>query len=95
MHPDAIFDCGLRVSELVGLNLTDFQGDTVRVLGKGNKERTVYLNDACKMALERYLPKRLTPHERDKNALFISRNRNRINVQTVNGWLKSIWSRQV
>lgn len=66
--------------------MTDFQGDTVRVLGKGNKERTVYLNDACKMALERYLPKRLAPHERDKNALFISRNRNRINVQTVK-WL--------
>lgn len=79
-------NCGLRVSELVGLNMTDFQGDTVRVLGKGNKERTVYLNNACKMALERYLPKRLTPHERDKNALFISRNRNRINVQTVK-WL--------
>lgn len=79
-------NCGLRVSELVGLNLTDFQGDTVRVLGKGNKERTVYLNEACKLALENYLPKRLTPHERDKNALFISRNHNRINVQTVK-WL--------
>ena len=79
-------NCGLRVSELVGLNLTDFQGDTVRVLGKGNKERTVYLNQACKAALEQYLPKRITPHEKDKNALFISRNRNRINVQTVK-WL--------
>lgn len=79
-------NCGLRVSELVGLNLADFQGDTVRVLGKGNKERTVYLNDACKLALGNYLPKRLTPHERDKNALFISRNRNRISVQTVK-WL--------
>ena len=79
-------NCGLRVSELVGLNLSDFQGDTVRVLGKGNKERTVYLNDACRLALENYLPKRLTPHDKDKNALFISRNRNRINVQTVK-WL--------
>ena len=55
-------NCGLRVSELVGLNLTDFQGDTVRVLGKGNKERTVYLNQACKAALEQYLPERITPH---------------------------------
>ena len=76
-------NCGLRVSELAGLNLSDFQGDTVRVLGKGNKERTVYLNEACKIALGNYLPKRLTPHDKDKNALFISRNRNRINVQTV------------
>nr|WP_297174226.1 tyrosine recombinase XerC [uncultured Agathobaculum sp.] len=79
-------NCGLRVSELAGLNLSDFQQDSVRVLGKGNKERIVYLNDACRLALERYLPKRITPHERDKNALFISRNRNRINVQTVK-WL--------
>lgn len=79
-------NCGLRVSELVGLNLSDFQGDTVRVLGKGNKERTVYLNEACKAALEQYLPKRILPHDRDQNALFISRNRNRINVQTVK-WL--------
>ena len=81
-----LLNCGLHVSELAGLNLSDFQGDTVRVLGKGNKERTVYLNEACKIALENYLPKRLTPHDKDKNALFISRNRNRINVQTVK-WL--------
>lgn len=79
-------NCGMRVSELVGLNLSDFQGDTVRVLGKGNKERTVYLNEACAAALQAYLPKRLQPHDKDKNALFISRNRNRINVQTVK-WL--------
>lgn len=79
-------NCGMRVSELVGLNLSAFQGDTVRVLGKGEKERTVYLNDACKEALAAYLPERLEPHDKDKNALFISRNRNRINVQTVK-WL--------
>lgn len=79
-------NCGMRVSELVGLNLTDFQGDTVRVTGKGNKQRTVYLNDACRAALDAYLPKRVSPHERDRNALFISRNHNRINVQTVK-WL--------
>lgn len=79
-------NCGMRVSELVGLDLPDFQGDTVRVLGKGGKERTIYLNQACIAALEAYLPKRITPHEKDKHALFISRNRNRINVQTVK-WL--------
>lgn len=79
-------NCGLRVSELVGLNLTDFQRDTVRVTGKGGKERTVYLNEACADAINQYLPHRLRPHDRDKNALFISRNRNRISVQTVK-WL--------
>lgn len=79
-------NCGMRVSELAGLNLTDFQDDTVRVLGKGGKQRTVYLNDACLAALEQYRPKRLKPRDADKNALFISRNRNRISVQTIK-WL--------
>ena len=79
-------NCGMRVSELAGLNLGDFQGDTVRVLGKGGKERVLYLNDACKAAVEAYLPTRLKPHDRDKYAFFVSRNRNRINVQTVK-WL--------
>lgn len=86
MHPDIFSKLRAARFRTGGLNLTDFQGDTVRVLGKGNKERTVYLNQACKAALEQYLPKRITPHEKDKNALFISRNRNRINVQTVK-WL--------
>lgn len=79
-------NCGMRVSELANINLTDIQGDTVRVLGKGNKERTLYLNDACKEALQAYLPHRIIPHASDKNALFVSRNRNRINVQTIK-WL--------
>lgn len=79
-------NCGLRVSEVAGLNLTDFQGDTVRVLGKGHKQRTVYLNEACQAALAQYLPDRLCPLDKDKNALFISRNRNRLNVQTIK-WL--------
>ena len=79
-------NCGMRVSELVGLNLTDFKDDTVRVLGKGGKQRTVFLNDACLAALEQYLPKRLEPNEQDTDALFVSKKRNRINVQTVK-WL--------
>lgn len=79
-------NCGMRVSELAGLNLNDFQGDTVRVLGKGNKERVLYLNDACKAAIEAYLPTRIKPHDIDKQAFFVSRNRNRISVQTVK-WL--------
>ncbi len=43
-------NCGLRISELIGLNMTDIQDDALRVLGKGNKVRIVYLNDACKTA---------------------------------------------
>lgn len=79
-------NCGLRVSELVNLNLSDIQQDHIRVLGKGNKERILYLNEACITALAAYLPKRLQPHEIDSDAIFISRNRKRINVQTVK-WL--------
>lgn len=44
-------NCGLRISELVGLNLTDVRGEQLRVLGKGNKERMLYLNDACQGAI--------------------------------------------
>lgn len=79
-------NCGLRVSELVGLNLSDVQSDYVCVTGKGSKQRMIYLSDACLAALEDYLPERIEPHEHDRDALFVSRNRNRINVQTVK-WL--------
>lgn len=44
-------NCGLRISELVGLNVTDVRGDQLRVLGKGNKERVLFLNEACQQAL--------------------------------------------
>ena len=79
-------NCGLRVSELAGINLGDLSADSLRVIGKGNKERIVYLNDACQSAIEAYLPFRLTPKATAKNALFISREGNRISVQTVK-WL--------
>lgn len=51
-------NCGLRISEIVGLNIGDVRGDSLRVLGKGNKERIVYLNDACQAAIEAYKPVR-------------------------------------
>ena len=56
-------NCGLRLSELVGLNISDVRqsSHTIRVLGKGNKERIVYLNDACQDAIKRYLAVR--PHD--------------------------------
>lgn len=79
-------NCGMRLSELCGINLGDIRSDgTLRLLGKGNKERIVYLNDACKQALEAYMAVR--PNNdivaTDKNALFISRNRKRISNKTV------------
>lgn len=79
-------NCGMRVNELVGMNLTDIDRSLglIRLRGKGNKERVVYLNDACFDALDRYLPVRLIPtSDTDKNALFVSMQHKRINVQTV------------
>lgn len=77
-------NCGLRLSELVGINITDINDDRMlRVRGKGNKERTIYLNDACIEAIEAYKKVRPIEGVKDKKALFISRNRNRISNKTV------------
>lgn len=79
-------NCGMRVSELVGINISDVSDDmtTVNVTGKGSKERMLYLNDACRNALEAYIKVRPANAKfKDRNALFISRNHNRLSVQTV------------
>mgnify|MGYP004509401321 FL=1 len=79
-------NCGLRLSELCSLNLGSITDEgTMTVVGKGNKERIVYLNDSCKAALKKYLavrPNNGIPTA-DKNALFISRNHRRISPKTV------------
>lgn len=79
-------NCGMRLSELCNLNVTDVNTDgSLRILGKGNKERVIYLNDACTSSLLDYLKER--PNEGvsadHKNALFISRNKRRISNKTV------------
>jgi len=79
-------NCGLRVSELAGINIDDIMDDRLRVFGKGSKERIVYLNDACTDAIKDYIPERVSPKPGHKNALFISRLGQRIDVQTVK-WL--------
>ena len=81
-------NCGLRISELIGLNLNDIQGDALRVLGKGDKVRIVYLNDACKDALERYLSVRRPISGRDENALFLSTRNQRISRSNVHALVK-------
>ena len=81
---------GMRLSELVGLNIDSFDSDLtqVKVLGKGNKERLIYLNNACKISLQDYLRVRLDPRyiRTDEKALFISRLETRISAKTVQ-WL--------
>ncbi|MBE6823896.1 MAG: tyrosine recombinase XerC [Ruminococcaceae bacterium] len=77
-------NCGMRLSELVGLNVTDIRPDaTARILGKGNKERIIYLNSACVSALESYLRVRPVDGVKDRNALFISNQLKRMSPKTV------------
>ncbi len=81
-------NCGLRISEIVGLNLNDYRTDYLRVLGKGSKERVVYLNDATIEALSSWLivRKNLTPtHEQ---AMFVSNRRTRISREMVHSMVK-------
>ena len=78
---------GMRLSELVSLNLTSFDSELtmVRVLGKGNKERTIYLNDASRRVLEEYIRTRLDPKyiHTSENAFFLSTRQTRISPKTV------------
>lgn len=77
-------NCGLRVSEMAGLNYTDIRNEhTIRVLGKGNKERIIYLNSSCINAINDYMRVRPVDEVKDKNALFISRNHRRMSVKTI------------
>lgn len=80
-------NCGLRLSELVGINKEDLKLDdmTIKVKGKGNKERIIYLNDATKESIEEYLKIRqeLPKTNSEYNALFLSERNKRISRRTV------------
>ncbi len=85
-------NCGMRLSELVSLNVTDIKADgSLVITGKGNKERLVYLNPACLSAINEYL--KVRPNDgivfNDRNALFISRNKRRISNKTVQHLVKT------
>lgn len=85
-----LLNCGLRRAELVGLNINDVRPDnTLRVIGKGNKERILYLNEACMDALNTYLPKRPIDGTKDKRALFYGHTKDRISLQGVHYIVKS------
>lgn len=81
-------NCGIRRSELVGLNLSDVYEDRVRVVGKGNKERIVYFGTPCRKAIDAYLPERNKKILSDNRALFGSRDGNRISVSAVHRLVK-------
>lgn len=76
-------NCGMRLSELVGINMHDMQENSIFIRGKGNKERKVYLNDACVAAINDYLAVR--PHDGvvDRDALFLSKRKTRISNNMV------------
>ncbi len=80
-------NCGMRVSELVGIDLSDVdkQLRSLTVTGKGNKQRIIYLNSACRVALEKYIEERVGEKhiKANTNALFLSKREQRISVKTV------------
>jgi len=76
-------NCGIRRSELVGLNIADVYEDRLRVIGKGNKERFVYFGTPCRKAIDAYMIERNKKVLTDNRALFGSRNGNRISVTAV------------
>lgn len=81
-------NCGIRRSELVGLNISDVYEDRIRVVGKGNKERFVYFGTPCRKAIDAYMIQRNKKILTDNRALFGSRNGNRISVEAVHRLVK-------
>ena len=82
-------NCGLRISEIVSLNVSDYHADALRIIGKGNKERVVYLNDGTKRAVADWLAIRrhLVPDR--EPALFVSNRRTRISREMVHSMVKT------
>jgi len=76
-------NCGIRLSELTGLNISSIVENTLTVIGKGNKERQLYLNEACLRAISDYLEDRRKMKIVDRNALFLNRNGKRLGQRRV------------
>lgn len=78
-------NCGMRLSELCNIQISKIKGDTLTIIGKGNKERTVYLNTACLKALNNYLDIRKTiiTDKEYSDSLFLSTRRKTISKRTV------------
>lgn len=78
-------NCGLRLSELVSIKISKIKEDTLTVIGKGNKERVVYLNHACISSLNDYMTIRskIDTEDQNKDYLFLSTHRRQINKRSV------------
>lgn len=76
-------NCGLRLSELISIDIDKIKGDTLTVIGKGNKERTIYLNDVCVKAIDDYLSVRPEPKPGHEKALFLSNRKTRFSQKGV------------
>lgn len=76
-------NCGLRLSELINININSINDRKLKVLGKGDKEREIYLNDACIKAIEDYIKVRPKDGLKDRDAMFITERGTRIGKRTV------------
>ena len=81
-------NCGMRLSELCGINISDIHDNRLRILGKGNKERIVYLNNSCLNAINNYLAvlnsgEKIKRSDKEKDALFLNKNGKRIGARRV------------
>lgn len=82
-------NCGLRISELAGLNYGDIYKDRLRVLGKGNKERTVYMGEACQTAIDQYNDSLQIQDRTDpKRPLFLSQKGGRMSTNAIHRLVK-------
>ena len=84
-------NCGMRLSELVNINIYDIHDDKIRIIGKGNKERFAYLNEFCRKTVDDYLKVRKEMNNiKDKNALFLSKRGTRITGRRVEQIIESL-----
>ncbi len=82
-------NCGLRLSELVNINMYNIRDNVLTVIGKGDKERSIYLNNSCQNAINDYLKERMNlTNIKDKDALFLSKRGTRIGRRTVEVMVK-------
>lgn len=80
-------NCALRLSELAALNVEQVNSDVLTVIGKGNKERKIYMTPAVTQAVSKWLPVRQSMNA-DTNALFISRNHQRLTTRSIQNVVK-------